>query len=299
MDVDGLETFLAVHRQRGFSSAARVLHRTQPAISRRVRLLEDELGAPLFERAAGRVVLSEAGRVLLPHAERALAAVGDARAAVEALRTGEAGSLTVAIVGTLAGPPLTAALRGFAAAHPGVALELRTARSAEVSELVRRGDAAIGVRYERDRARELRCEELLREPLVVVCAPDHPLAGRRVAALRRLRDERWLAFPEIPGQRELAAAHVFGVFLARGLGEVTWTPIDSLTAQKRLVEAGLGIALMTASSVVEERAAGTLAAIRVRDLDAAMPVYVVTRAGGYLGAAGQALLGALRAAHRR
>jgi DNA-binding transcriptional LysR family regulator len=175
-----------------------------------------------------------------------------------------------------------------------VALELRTARSAEVSELVRRGEAAIGVRYERDRARELRCEEISREPLVVVCAGDHPLAGRRVARLARLRDERWLAFPEIPGQRELAAAHVFGVFLALGLGVVAWTPIDSLTAQKRLVEAGLGVALMTASSVVEERAAGTLATIAVGDLDVAMPVFLVTRAGGYLGAAGRALVRLLR-----
>jgi len=70
MDTEALETFVAVHREQGFSRAARVLHRTQPAISRRISLLEHELGAPLFERVTGGIVLSQAGRVLLPYAER-------------------------------------------------------------------------------------------------------------------------------------------------------------------------------------------------------------------------------------
>src|SRR4029450_10585716 len=90
MDTEALETFVAVHREQGFSRAARVLNRTQPAISRRISLLGHELGAPLFERVTGGIVLSQAGRVLLPYAERALAAVKDATEAVRGLRA-EAG----------------------------------------------------------------------------------------------------------------------------------------------------------------------------------------------------------------
>lgn len=78
MDAEALATFLAVHRQQSFSKAAEVLHRTQPAISRRISLLKEELGAPLFERTTSGIVLSQTGRVLLPYAERALAAVQDA-----------------------------------------------------------------------------------------------------------------------------------------------------------------------------------------------------------------------------
>ncbi len=81
---------------------------------------------------------------------------------------------------------------------------------------------------------------LFAEPLRVVCAPDHKLAGRRIRRLAELRDERWIAFPEVPGRREITASHVFALFLTHGLGEIAWTPVDSLTAQKRLVEAGLG-----------------------------------------------------------
>ena len=66
MDSDALNTFLMVHHRGGISNAAKALHRTQPAISRRIALLEQELGMPLFERVAGRTVLSDAGRVMGP-----------------------------------------------------------------------------------------------------------------------------------------------------------------------------------------------------------------------------------------
>ncbi len=222
MDTELLKTFLAISRQRSFSRAAAQLHRTQPAISRRIGLLERELGVPLFERGSGELTLSQAGRVLLPFAERALAAIRDAGDAVRDLRHANAGPLSLAIVGTLAGRDLSALLKRFAAAHPKVDISLRTARSAEVSDLVRRGEATIGIRYDRDRSPDLESSLIGTEPLLVVCGADHPLAGRSVRSLAALRDEHWVAFPEIPGQRDIAAARVFGLFHALGVGEVSW-----------------------------------------------------------------------------
>ncbi|MGH7855912.1 MAG: LysR substrate-binding domain-containing protein, partial [Candidatus Binatia bacterium] len=122
-----------------------------------------------------------------------------------------------------------------------------------------------------------------------------PLAGRSVGAFEKLRGERWLASPEPHGRREVGASLVFAFFLAHGLGEVDWTPVDSLTAQKRLVEAGFALALMPESAIGEERAAGTLGTIRVRRLDLRRPVVVVTRKGAFLGAAARRLLEILRA----
>jgi DNA-binding transcriptional LysR family regulator len=299
MDTDALKTFVEVHRQGGFSAAARTLHRTQPAISRRLALLEAELGAPLFERMAGGIALSQAGRVLLPHAERVLAAIQDADSAVRALGREAAGPVSLAVVGTLAGLPLSRVLKRFATEHPGVDLRLATARSAEVSEMVRLGEFLFGLRYDRPASADLDHVLLGSEPLRIVCAPEHPLAGRRIAALRELRDQPWLAFPqipvpqipgpEIPGHGEIAASHIFGLFLSRGLGEVSWTPVDSLTAQKRLAEAGFGLALMTDGAIEEEVAAGSLATIAAADLDAGLPVCLISRRGGFVSAAGEAL----------
>src|SRR5204863_10102677 len=107
MDSDALNTFLIVHRRGGISNAAKALHRTQPAISRRIALLEQELGVPLFERVAGRNVLSDAWRAMVTYAERAVAATQDAENAVRALAKPNAGAVALAVVGTLAGSQLT------------------------------------------------------------------------------------------------------------------------------------------------------------------------------------------------
>jgi DNA-binding transcriptional LysR family regulator len=186
-------------------------------------------------------------------------------------------------------------LKRFTVNHPGVELILRTATSAEVSDLVRRGETTVGLRYDHDPSPDLLCERVATEALMVVCSNEHPLAGQSIKALAALRSEHWLAFPEVPGRREIAASHVFALFQTHGLGEVDWAPVDSLTAQKRLVEAGFGLALLSESGVSEELAAGTMSMIRVKDLRADLQIMAVTRKGGFLSAAAQRLLAILRA----
>src|SRR5437868_4443905 len=127
MDSEALRTFIAIHRAGGFSVAAEQLLRSQPAISRRMAVLEDEIGAPLFDRIAGGIVLSQAGRALLPHAERVLAALNDAKQALEESRAANAGAVSLALVGTLASTDLTAVLKRFGTRYPKAQLALRTA----------------------------------------------------------------------------------------------------------------------------------------------------------------------------
>ena len=298
IDVEALRTFLAVNKHRSFSGAARDLHLTQPAVSVRIRLLERELGAPVFERTAAGIALSAAGQSLLPFAERALAAIQDAENAVRETCAGTGGPVALATVGTLAGPALTRVLELFSAEHRGVNLTLRTARSVDVGQLVRRGEATIGVRYHRDRLPDLTWAEIGVERLVVVCSPRHPRAGRRVPSLAALRDEQWLGFPQSAGQSDLDTSHVFGLFLAEGLGEVSWSPVDSLTAQKRLVEGGFGVALMPEANAREELSRGTIRTIRVDGLRASMPVFAVTRTDGFLSPAARRLLDLLITEYR-
>src|SRR3569832_1120069 len=125
VDSEALNTFLPVYRSGGVSNAAKVLHRSQPAISRRIALLEDELGVPLFERIAGRTRLSDAGRVMVPYAVRAVAATQDAENAVRSLVRANAGPVALAVVGMLSGGRFAAIMKRFAREHPDVELTLR------------------------------------------------------------------------------------------------------------------------------------------------------------------------------
>jgi len=294
MDGEALRTFVAIHRAGGITPACDALHLSQPAVSRRLAVLERALAVPLFERTAGGMVLTVAGEVLLPYAESALATLEDAERAVRAVHTEAVGAVRMAVVGTLASTDLTVVLRGLAERHPGVQLLLRTATSQEVSDLVRRGDAVIGLRYGDDPDPALRSERLFDERMVVVAAPDHPMARRPCAAVRALGAERWLAFPDAPGRPEAANRYVRQTLEAAGVAEDQILRVDSLTAQKRLVEAGFGIALLPVSAIREEQAAGSLSVLDVAGLDVAVPVHVVTRSRGYLGAAARTLLDGLR-----
>ena len=295
MDSEALLTFVAVQRHGGFSAAADALARSQPAISRRIALLEHQLGGPVFERTASGPRLSQLGETLLPHAERVLAAVEDARQAVRELRDEDTGPVSLAAVGTLAGAGLTGVLTRFAGTAPRATLSLRTATSGQVSQLVRAGEATLGVRYFEDRSPDLECLAMPPERLVVVCAPGHPLANHRTPRLADLADAQWLAFPRRDEAGEIVAESLFALFLSRGLGEIRWSAVDSLTAQKRLAEAGYGLALLPTSSVAEELRGGSLATIDVGDLDAANPVFAVRRRDGYLSRAATTLLGLLTA----
>src|SRR5258705_12086175 len=134
MTFDELESFVAIATGGGFTHASKKLHRSQPAISRRIRQLEQSLDARLFERAGRGVRRTAAGEALLPHAEVALAALGDGRRAVKALagKAKGAHALQLAIVGTLADLYLVRALRRFRTRFGDGSIGLRTATSREV-----------------------------------------------------------------------------------------------------------------------------------------------------------------------
>lgn len=296
MDVAAIEAFLGVARLGGFTRAAEALHLSQPALSRRIGLLEHELGQAVFERDRKGARLTDAGRAFLPHAEAALASLHDGAAAVEALARGDAGRLTIAIVGTLASTDLTARLRRFRDEHPRVHLLLRTGNSAEVSGLVRRGEATLGLRYFADSAPDVVSRTLYREPLFVVAAAGHPLERGRRVPVERLRGESWVAFPS----RRNARVDPFGkvvdqALAAAGLEGAKRVLIDSLTAQKRLVEAGFGLALVPESSVREELALQTLRRLDVPALQAAVDVTLIHRKRSALGPASRHLVDSLAA----
>jgi len=296
VEIDQVQAFVAIVRGGGFTRAASILHLSQPAVSRRLDLLERELGAPLFERIRSGVILTEAGRTFLPHAEGLLACMRDGLDSVRALHQVDRGTITLALVGTLASTTLTACLERFREAHPRVELRLRTALSQEVSVLVRRGDATLGLRYGADPHPEMLATPIYDEPMMVVCSPRHRLARHRRVAPAALGAERWVAFP--PRSDAFYDPYPWSLqnrLAAWGLSPAEIIPIDSLTAQKRMVEAGFGLALLPESSVDEELRTGTLRAMRISGTRVTIPVLLIHRRRAYLSGAARALMAELAA----
>jgi DNA-binding transcriptional LysR family regulator len=293
VELEHVEAFLAIARNGGFTRGSAALHLSQPATSRRIKLLEAELGAPLFDRLGRGVTLTEAGYAFLPHAQALLASRRDAIEAVNAVRGTGHGTVTLALVGTLASSRLTGRLSRLRQEHPGLDLRLRTALSAEVSALVLRGDAALGLRYGADPDLGVVSDIIHHERLIPVCPPDHPAAAGGTG-LAALDGQRWLAFPPPPGQpADLYTMALHQLLAAQGIGAAEILPVDSLTAQKRMAEAGFGLAILPESSLDEELRTGTLRTIDALAPTASIPVALIRRRNAFQTGAARALSAAL------
>ena len=288
MNLHDLETFVSIARLGGVTRAAGQLHRSQPAITRRIKLLESQLNAPLFERGRSRTALTEAGRAFLPFAESVLASLKDGTQAVQALQ-GDRGAVSLAMVGTLAATTIVQQLQRFSARHTDARLELRTANSFEVSDMVRRGEVNLGLRYFGDSSPELVSRQVAEEKIVLVCSARHPWGGKKLRRPEQLCGDQWFSLP-MTRHRDSFAHLVARQLASAGLDDVAVMTIDSMTAQKRLIEAGIGIALLPASSVQEELRLGTLRTIDASNLQTTVPIHVLFRKNGYLTGASRTLL---------
>ena len=193
------------------------------------------------------------------------------------------------MVGTLAGTTIVQQLRRFSAGHTNAHLDLRTANSFEVSDMVRRGEVNLGLRYFGDPSPELVLRQVSEERVVVVCSAQHQWGGKRLRQPEQLRGDQWLSLPMT--RHGDSFAHLVARQLASaGLDGVLVMAIDSMTAQKRLIEAGIGIALLPESSIHEEVRLGTLRTIDVSDLQTTVPIHLLYRKSGYLTGASRTLL---------
>jgi DNA-binding transcriptional LysR family regulator len=186
VDVHALRTFVEVARRQGFTRASETLHVTQPAISKIVKALEEELGTPLLHRERRRVKLTEAGRIVLDRAQGildALRVIEEEVVEVAALRRGRLRLGMPPIVGVTFFPPL---LAEFHQAYPGVLLELREEGSHHIEALVLERELDVGAVVLPTDEEAFGTMPFVRDELQAVLHPDHPLARRPHVALRDL-----------------------------------------------------------------------------------------------------------------
>lgn len=194
MDVQALRYFVEVARLRGFTRASESLHVTQPAISKMVRALEEELGTPLLLRERRQVKLTDAGRIVLERAQGildALRGIEEEVVELSALRRGRIRVGIPPIVGVAFFPPL---LTEFHRAHPGIALELREEGSHHIEALVLDRELDIGAIVLPTDEKAFGTMPFVRDELRAVLHPTHPLADRPAVALRELADTPFVLY---------------------------------------------------------------------------------------------------------
>jgi DNA-binding transcriptional LysR family regulator len=187
MDVATLSAFIAVAESGSFSNAAERLYLTQPAVSKRIAALEQELATELFDRVGRRVVLTEAGRLLLPRAQRILNELQDARRSLSNLAGTVGGSLSVGTSHHIGLHRLPPVLRRYVAEFPDVELDLHFMDSEAACRAVEHGELELAVvTLPTAAAAQLRLQPVWEDQLVTVVGPDHDLATRKRVSLEQL-----------------------------------------------------------------------------------------------------------------
>jgi DNA-binding transcriptional LysR family regulator len=186
LDTLGLEAFLAIAEQGRFHKAARQLHITQTALTRRLQNFEELLGVKLVERTTRSLALTPIGRAFLPQAQRLH---GELTAAlVEIRETGKAqrGDVTLACVPTVGVRYLPRILKEYAERHPGNRVRILDQASSGVTDAVRRREAEFGIQIAGPQDAELVSEPLVEDRFVLICRGDHALAKRKRLAWKQL-----------------------------------------------------------------------------------------------------------------
>ncbi|HEX3509296.1 MAG TPA: LysR family transcriptional regulator [Candidatus Dormibacteraeota bacterium] len=260
-----IEGFLEVARRGSVSRAAEALFVTQPTLTARLHGLERELGAPLFVRTPHGMRLTDAGRALVPYAERALRALGDGRDVIEQVKTASAGHLMIGAAPAVSTYILPELLEKFVADHPRVEVSVRTGHSEDIVDLVLSDEVQIGL-GRAIRHPDLEMRQFHTEELVLVCAPGHPFAKRRSVVMEEVAAERMIMFDLTSSYYEITQA----AFLAAGVKPRGLMELDSIEAAKKMVERGLGVALLPRSAVAREVEAKSLRQVNMKD---APPMY--------------------------
>lgn len=254
MDISQLRTLIHVAELGSLSKAADRLHIAQPALSRQVRLLEKELGIRLFDRHGRGMVVTEAGRDVLRHAQQIMRQMEEIRAAVGEEDAPLRGHISIGMPPTVSDILSVPLAQAISSRHPDATIRIVAAYSAHLLDWLHRGDLDVAILFESRPTRSLRSSLLLEEVLYLIGPPE--------ADLRR---DRPVCFQELERHRLLLPSQGNGLrTIVEQCAKDTGTPLnvrieaDSYSILKSLVRNGHGLTILPLAPLHAELAAGQL-----------------------------------------
>jgi len=263
LDFGQLEAFVQVAAHHSFSRAAEALQLTQPSITARIQALERELGEKMFERGGRSVRLTDAGTILLPYAERILQMVREAKESVEEVRSVQAGRLRLGSALTISTYVLPRILRTFHSRYPGVEVMVHTGRSEQVLNMLLSDEVQVGLSHSLVHP-DVETVNLYADEVILVANPDHPFAARRQATIEEVGSQPVILADR--GSSYYSLTH--GLFRQAGVVPNVAMELDSMEATKRMVEEGLGIALLPRVCLERELKQGLLTEVAITNAPA-------------------------------
>ena len=245
LELGELHSFLVLARQLHFRKASEQLFLSQPALSKKIRRLEEKVKGPLFTRTRRKVALTEAGRVLLPKAAKLLSAAESTLAATRAAVEGKAGTLRIGFGIASVPEILPRTILRFRKSYPDVELRMRDMSSPSQVTALLDGSLDIGILRLPVARAELVSIPLFREHLVLVAPPSIPYKANQ--GLAAFRGKPFIALPR--SVSETFHDHVLNLCRQSGFTPQVVQQASEIFTILNLVRAGLGVSLVPSSAV--------------------------------------------------
>ncbi|MDP5272626.1 LysR family transcriptional regulator [Chengkuizengella axinellae] len=290
MNINQLETLIALSKMKSFRKAGDFLNLTQPAVSAQIKSLEDEFQTVLIDRNQP-ITLTDNGHLFIEHAVEILNIVDELKQKLSDMNETPQGHIQLGTTTSIAMQVLPRVLSYFQNQFPLIKTSIHSMPSSQIMSSVESGLIDIGITYLTDKKPTLETSVLYYDTFELVVAPEHPLANKRHTSAESLKDLSFIMIsPGSAGRR----------FMDQIFKKLNFTPqiVMELTSSeevKRMVEINLGAAIISKSSISNELKLGTLKMIQVDELEAVShPVGVIYKSDRYLSTALQQFLDDLK-----
>ena len=261
MELKWLKTFLLAAKYENFRQAAEELFVSQPTVTVHIQLLEKELGCKLFKREGRQIMLTEAGRSYIIHAQRLLSLYQDGIEEISRIQQGYQTKLTLAVSPVIASSILPALIRSYLHLYPTIDLDIQVVDSLDIPEHIMNGKADIGLSRQQFQMKGLTCIPLQKDPVKLIVPHDGfdpesgpPLEVDELFYTKRLivhsHPEYW---EELLPPIKSAYPHIKTIF------------VSQVHVTKRFIEEGLGISFLPISIVQRELLEGRLLEVETPD----------------------------------
>jgi len=254
-----LQVFEKVATHLNYSRAAEELYLSQPAVSMQIKQLEGHIGLPLFEQMGKKVFLTEAGRELYHYSRNIAQQLAEMEAMFDEMKGLGKGRLTLSVVNT-ANYFIPQLLAKFCKLHPGINVTLQVANRAAVLKQLADNNTDLAIMGQPPDNLDISAEPFMDNPLVVIAAPDHPLARLKRVKFAQLAQETFLSREPGSGTRSAMER----VFAKHHIQPRISMEMETNEAIKQAVQAGMGLGILSLHSIELELKAKRLVMLKVK-----------------------------------
>ena len=273
MEMNQLEFFRKVVEEGSFSKAAERVYRTQPAVSIAIRRLEEEIGAPLFERSQKTPALTDVGQVVYDYAKQILSLRDQALDGVAEMKLLKRGRVRIGANESTSHYLLPQIILDYLKRYPQVKVEIFGDSSDHLPREVLDGKVDFALMAFEAVDSDLKSFPLLKDELVLIMHPDHPLAKRAAVTVEELGKESFVAHNVKTGSRQ----RVIEAFAQHRTPLNITLELATIETIKRFVQLKIGLGFVPRMCVAEELERGSLAAVPVQDLTYKRTLWVTHR----------------------